>query len=118
MLDASGLDPDWVMGHLKDYYAGNERIGQWQRYMQGRCWKELAAKLSMDMRQLEQINSTRATGGRRCNIMFNICNTKRQFFSRLVGAQDYDLSERALRMEEGYESSLTLSSVTLQVTGS
>ena len=103
MIDASRLDPDWVMDHIEDYYAGNDHIGRWQRYMQECRWKELAAKLAMDIQQLEKINSTRkSSNSRRCNIMVNMLNTRGQFFERLHGAQDFELSEKALRMEEEY----------------
>ena len=101
LMKASALDPNWVMDRIKDYYAGNDHIGKWQRYVQACCWKELAAKLTKDIQQLEKINSTiNSSNSRRCKIMLNMRNTGRQFFKRLEGAQDFELSEKALMMEE------------------
>ena len=106
MINESELDPDWVIDHILDYQEGNAHIGLWQRYVQGRRWMELAGKFTKDSQQLAKINSNRSSNNRRCNIMFNIHNTKRQFFKRLNGADDYELNEKALRMqEEDYESS-------------
>lgn len=100
MIDGSGLDVDWVIDRLEDYYNGNDHIGRWQRLMEGRRWNELAAKLTVDKQQLDKINSTIDVGGsRKCNIMPNIYNTMRQFFKALEGAQDFELSEKALRMD-------------------
>ena len=99
MIDASELDPDWVLDHIEEYYIGNGHIGTWQRYVQRCRWEKLAAKLTNDIQQLEKINRSRHNG-RRCNVMFNIQNTKQQFFKRLNGAQDFELSERASRMQE------------------
>lgn len=114
MIDASGLDPSWVMDHIEDYYAGNDHIGTWQRYVQGCRWNDLAAKFIDDIQQLAKINrSINSSNSGRCKIMFNIQNTKRQFFTRLDGAQDFELSEKALRMnDESYESTSPLSSAT------
>lgn len=104
MIEKSGLNPKWVMDRIKDYYNGNDHIGRWQRVVKGRCWSELAAKFTVDIEQLEKINSTIDGGrSRQCNIMVNISNSKRQFFKRLDGAQDFELSETALRMEEEEE---------------
>lgn len=111
MIDASGLDPSWVMDHMEEYYAGNGHIGRWQRYMQDRRWKDLAAKFTDDIQQLKKINrATNSSKSRRCQIMSNIQNTKRQFFNRLNGAQDFELSEKASKMDEGYESTSNSSS--------
>ena len=108
MINESGLDPDWVTDHIEDYHGGNEHIGRWQRYVQSRRWMDLAEKFTKDIEQLEKINSTRSNNSRRCNIMFNIHNSKRQFFKRLHGARNFELSEKALRMEEEeYDSSST-----------
>lgn len=113
MIDGTGLDPTWIMDRIEDYCRGNDHIGRWQRYVQGCQWEELAAKLSDDIDQLEKINSSsKSSSSRQCNIMSNIHNTKRQFFKRLDGAQDFELSERALRMDEGYESTSASSSTT------
>ena len=101
MINESGLDPAWVMDHIKNYYNGNDHIGQWQRYMQNHRWRNLAEKFTEDIEQLQKINSARSNNSRRCNIMLNMLNSKRQFFKRLNGAQDYELSDKALRMEEG-----------------
>ena len=109
MINESGLDPAWVMEHIKNYYGGNDHIGQWQRYMQGHRWRDLAENFTKDIEQLQKINSTRSSNSRRCNIMLNMLNSKRQFFKRLNGAQDYELSDKALRMEEGYENLSTSS---------
>lgn len=98
MIDASGLDPDWIMGHIENYFAGNDHIGKWQSYVQGCHWKRLAAKFVKDAQQLQKINSTiKSSNSRPCKIMISIHNIKRQFFTRLDGAQDFKLSERALR---------------------
>lgn len=111
MIDASGLNPSWVMDHIEDYHLGNDHIGRWQRYVRSCRWKELAAKFTNDIQQLEKINRTiHSSNSRRCNIMFNIQNTTRQIFARLDGAQDFELSEKALRMDEGYESTSASSS--------
>ena len=101
MMKASALDPNWVMDRIKDYYAGNDHIGKWQRYVQACRWNELAAKLAKDIQQLEKINSTiNSSNSRRCKIMLNMRNTERQFFKRLDGAQDFESSEKALMMDE------------------
>ena len=101
MMKASELDLNWVMDRIKDYYAGNDHIGKWQRYVQACRWNELAAKLTKDIQQLEKINSTiNSSNSRRCKIMLNMRNTQRQFFKRLGGAQDLELSEKALMMDE------------------
>lgn len=101
MIDASGLDASWVMDHMEDYYAGNDHIGRWQRYVQGCRWKRLAAKLTKDIQQLEKINKAiNSSNRRRCKTMSNMQNTKRQFFKRLDGARDFELSEKALKMEK------------------
>ena len=95
------------------YHDGNEHIGQWQRYVRDRRWEDLAEKLTQDIQQLEIINSTtgtRSNNGRRCKLMKNIENSSRQYFKRLDGAQEYELSEKALKMEEEYEISSTASS--------
>ena len=113
MIDECGLDSTWVMEHIVGYHDGNEHIGQWQRYVRDRCWEDLAEKFTQDMQQLEMINSingTRSSDGRRCKLMKNIENSSRQYFERLDGAQDYELSEKALKMEEEYETSSTASS--------
>lgn len=102
MIDASKLDPAWIMDRIEEYHNGNNHIGKWQRYVEGRRWSDLAAKFTVDIQQLEKINSTIDLGSsRRCNIMSSIRNSKRQFFKRLDGAQDFELSETALRIEEG-----------------
>lgn len=112
MIDESGLDPEWVMEHIEDYHIGNEHIGQWQRYVQSGRWEELAAKLTRDKEQLEKMNKTMDwSKGRRCKIMSSIHSTGRLFFRRLNGVEDFDLSEKALRMEDGYGSSSSSSSV-------
>lgn len=117
MISESGLDPEWVMGHIVDYFYGNDHVGQWQRYVQGHRWTDLAEKFTTDIQQLEKMNSSRPSNRRRCNIMFNIHNSKRQYFKRLDGAQDYELSEKALRMEEEYEcSSISSSSASSSTT--
>ena len=111
MINASGLDPYWVMEHIEDYQYGNEHIGQWQRYVQSRRWTDLAEKFIKDIRQLQRINRTRSNNSRRCSIMVNIHDSKRMFFKRLDGPRDYELSDEALRMEEeSYASSSTSSS--------
>lgn len=111
MINASGLDPYWVMDHIEDYHNGNEHIGEWQRYVQSRRWMDLAEKFTKDIRQLQRINSTRSNNSRRCKIMVNIHDSKRMFFKRLDGPRDYELSDKALRMmEESYASSSTSSS--------
>lgn len=110
MIKESGLDPYWVMEHIEDYHDGNEHIGQWQRYVQSRRWTDLAEKFTKDIQQLERINSTRSNNSRRCNIMFNIQDSKRMFFKRLDGPRDYELSDQALRMEEESQESSSSSS--------
>lgn len=102
MIDESGLDPTWVMDRIEDYHKGNDHIGRWQQLVNDGRWNKLAAKLTVDNQQLEKINSAIGLeSSRRCNIMSNICNTKRQFFKRLDGAQDFEFSEKAWRMIEG-----------------
>ena len=106
MIVESGLDPDWVMESIEDYYKGNEHIGRWQRLMEGGRWNELAAKFTVDKQQLGKINSTIDLGGSgKCNIMPNIRSSKWRIFKRLDGAQDFELSEKALRMDEEDEGS-------------
>lgn len=113
MINESGLDPNWVMGHIEDYHNGNEHIGQWQRYVRSRRWMDLAEKFTKDMEQLERINSAKPKSSRRCQIMFNIHNSTRLYFKRLDGPHAYQLSDKALQMEEeeeSHESSSTSSS--------
>ena len=114
MVDASGLDPEWVRDHLLDYHAGSSRAGQWQQYVRECRWMELAAKFSADMQQLETINRADPSGGRPCEMMYHIRNIKRQYFNRLDGAEDYELSKMALMGDDdGCEnSSFTSSSTT------
>ena len=101
IIDESRLNPTWVMDRIEDYYNGNDHIGRWQQLAKDHRWNKLAAKLAVDNQQLEEINSAVDMGSsRRCNIMSNICNTKRQFFKRLDGAQDFELSEKGWRMNE------------------
>ena len=119
MIDGSGLDPAWIMDRIEDYWRGNDHIGRWQRYVQGCQWEELAGKFSDDIAQLEKINSSsKSSNSRQCNIMSNIHNTKRQFFKRLDGAQGFELSEKALGMNEGYERRSASSSTTSLVMNS
>ena len=113
IIDESGLDSTWVKEHILGYHDGNEHIGQWQRYVRDRRWEDLAEKFTQDIQQLEIIYSTtgaRSNNGRRCKLMKNIEDSSRQWFKRLNGAQDYELSEKALKMEEEYETSSTASS--------
>ena len=112
MIDASGLHRRWVMDHLEDYRTGNCHIGAWQRLARSRRWKDLALKLTQDIRQLEKINGAgNWSNGRECRIMRNIQSTKRQFFTRLNGREDFELSEKAKDMDdESSESSSSSSS--------
>ncbi len=115
MIESAGLDPEWVKDHIEDYHEGNKHIGQWQRYINSRRWRKLAAKLSMDIQQLKKINSSNPSNGRPCKIMPIIVNTKRQYFIALDGALGYELTDKARRMgeeDEGYESSSSSSSST------
>lgn len=113
MIDASELEPCWVMDHIEDYCTENEHIGKWQGYAKAHRWDDLAAKLTKDIQQLEKINSSiEFSKGRRCKIMVNIRSTQRQYFKRLEGAQEFELSDKALRMAEGYESTSASSSTT------
>ena len=105
IIDESGLDSTWVMEHIVGYHDGNEHIGQWQRYVRDHRWDDLAEKFTQDIQQLEIINN-----GRRCKLMKNIENSSRQYFIWRDGAQDYELSGKALKMEEEYEISSTASS--------
>lgn len=98
MMEESGLDSTWAMDRIEDYHNGNDHIGRWQQLAKDRRFEKLAAKLTVDIQQLEKINSAIELG--RCSIMTNICNTKGQFFKRLDGAQDFELSEKAWRMIE------------------
>ena len=114
MIDASGLLPDWVMDHIEDYHNGNHHIGAWQRLMQSRRWKDLALKLTQDIRHLEIINGTgNLRNGRECKIMRSIQTTKGQFFARLDSHEDFELSGKATEMEnESCESSSSSASAT------
>ena len=116
MIEGAGLDRDWVMEIIQEYHGGNNHNGQWQRYVDGLCWKDLAKKLCMDSQQLEKINSTDNPSNRRrrCMIMRNIRNTQRLYFHRLDGAEDFELSQRALRLEEEFDDSSSDSYQTLQ----
>ena len=110
MIDTAGLDQQWVLEHLESYYDGNDHIGQWQRYAHCCRWEKLAEKLSIDMGQLQIINGSNPNGGRRCcRIISNIRDTRRQYFKRLDGARDYELSEYALKMDMEYEDSSSAS---------
>lgn len=101
MIDASGLHEGWVTDHIEDYSTGNGHIGAWQRLVQGRRWKDLALKLTQDIRQLEMLNGTgKLSNGRECKIMLNIQTTKQQFFARLNSHEDFELSEKALDMDD------------------
>ena len=114
IIDGSGLDAVWVMEHFICYHDGNEHIGQWQRHVRHRQWEDLAEKFTQDIQQLEIINSTIGTtskNGRPCKLMKSIEDSSRLYFKRLDGAQDYELSGKALKMEEEeYETSSTASS--------
>ena len=114
MVDASGLNPDWVMDHIENYLTENHHIGAWQRLMQSRRWKDLALKLTQDIRQLEMINRAgNSSNGRECKIMRSIQSTKGQFFARLDSHEDFELSEKATDMEEeSHESSSSSASAT------
>ena len=48
MVDASGLDREWVSNHSLDYFKGNAHIGRWQGYVNDRRWMDLADKFSAD----------------------------------------------------------------------
>lgn len=102
MIDASGLNPKWVMNHIEDYYNGNDHIGRWQGLVQDRRWNKLAEKLHNDIQQLTNSFDTKDGRSRRQKIMVNIHNTKRQFFNRLDGALDFELNEK-ISKEEGYD---------------
>ena len=120
MIESAGLDPEWAKDRIKDYSKGNKHIGQWQRYIKSQRWRKLAAKLSMDIQQLEKINSTNPSNGRPCKIMPIIMNTKRQYFKALDENLAYDLTDKALGMgeeDEGYESSSSSSSSTTSLVG-
>ena len=102
ILDASGLEPCWVMDQIEDYCTDNEHIGKWQGYVKNRRWDDLAAKLSKDIQQLEKINSSVDFGeGRQCKIMKNMRSTKGQYFKRLEGADDFEVSDQALKRARG-----------------
>lgn len=100
MIDASGLDPDWAMDRIEDYCTGNGHIGKWQRYAEACRWEKLAEKLTNDIQQLEKINrDIKSDNSRPCRIMRNIQHTKRQCFNRLEGARDFEVRQKASRMD-------------------
>lgn len=118
MIDASALDPGWVMDHIEDYSTGDDHIGKWQGYAEAFRWDDLAEKIIKDIEQLEKINSNmNFNKSRRCKIMVNIRNTKRQYFKRLDGPQDFELNEKELRMNEEYERTSASSSTTSSDSG-
>ena len=114
MIDASGLHRRWVKDHIEDYRTGNCHIGAWQRLVRSRRWKDLALKFIQDIRQLEKINGAgNLSNGRECRIMRSIQSTKGQFFAKLNGREDFELSEKARDMDdESSESSSSSASAT------
>lgn len=117
MIDASGLHRRWVMDHIEDYRTGNGHIGAWQRLVRSRRWKDLALKLTRDIRQLEMINRAGSlSNGRECRIMRNIQSTKGQFFARLDSHEDFELSKKATDMDDESSGSSSSSSSSASAT--